>query len=132
VQAAINSARAGGAWTGIGITSSSAKNNSLHNTTLAAIESNEFKSVYGPTALFGGHTVDDTAVLVKYTYYGDTDFNGIVNFDDYSRTDSGFNLHQTGWLNGDFDGNGSVNFDDYALIDLAFNTQGSARSGDRG
>ena len=28
---------------------------------------------------------------MKYTYYGDTDFNGVVNFDDYSRTDAGFN-----------------------------------------
>jgi len=64
-------------------------------------------------------------VLVKYTYYGDTDFNGVVNFDDYSRTDAGFSTGKTGWLNGDFDGNGSVNFDDYALIDLAFNTQGA-------
>jgi hypothetical protein len=60
---------------------------------------------------------------VKYTYYGDTDFNGKVNFDDYVRTDNGFNNHLAGWLNGDFDGNGAVNFDDYVLIDLAFNTQ---------
>jgi len=46
-----------------------------------------------------------------------------VNFDDYVRTDNGFNNHLTGWLNGDFDLNGQVNFDDYVLIDLAFNTQ---------
>jgi len=64
-------------------------------------------------------------VLVKYTYYGDTDFNGAVDFDDYSRTDGGFNNHRTGWLNGDFDGNGGVDFDDYSLIDQAFNTQTS-------
>jgi hypothetical protein len=62
-------------------------------------------------------------VLVKYTYYGDTDFNGRVNFDDYVRTDAGFNNHASGWLNGDFDLNGIVNFDDYVLIDLAFSTQ---------
>ena len=65
-------------------------------------------------------------MLVKYTYYGDTDFNGIVNFDDYSRTDAGFNSGASDWFHGDFDGNGLVNFDDYSLIDLAFNTQGSA------
>jgi len=50
-----------------------------------------------------------------------------VNFDDYSRIDSGFNNHRTGWLNGDLDGNGVVDFDDYSLIDLAFNTQVAAR-----
>ena len=62
-------------------------------------------------------------VLVRYTWYGDTDLNGVVNFDDYARIDSGFNTGLAGGPNGDFDYNGSVNFDDYSLIDLAFNTQ---------
>ena len=75
----------------------------------------EFKSIYGYTAPFGGASIDSTAVLVKYTYYGDTDFNGVVNFDDYSRMDTGFNGNRSGWLNGDFDCNGVVNFDDYSL-----------------
>ena len=64
---------------------------------------------------------------MKYTYYGDTDFNGLVNFDDYARIDAGFNNGGNDWFEGDFDYNGVVNFDDYSLIDLAFNTQGSAR-----
>jgi hypothetical protein len=76
-----------------------------------------------PGANFDGQALDGSMVLVKYTYYGDTDFNGKVNFDDYVKTDAGFNNHLTGWLNGDFDGNGTINFDDYVLIDLAFNTQ---------
>jgi hypothetical protein len=46
----------------------------------------EYASVHGGT--FDGETVAANAVVVKYTYYGDTDFNGIVNFDDYVRTDS--------------------------------------------
>jgi len=79
--------------------------------------------MHGAAATFAGVTVDDSAVLVKYTYYGDTDLNGRVNFDDYVRTDNGFNNHLSGWFNGDFDFNGQVNFDDYVLIDLAFNTQ---------
>ena len=62
---------------------------------------------------------------MKYTYDGDTDFNGIVNFDDYARIDSGFNNGGSTWFQGDFDLNGTVNFDDYSLIDLAFNTQGT-------
>jgi len=67
-------------------------------------------------------------VLVKtifQTRYGDTDLNGTINFDDYVRTDNGFNNHLAGWMNGDFDGNGQVNFDDYVIIDLNFNQQGS-------
>ena len=54
---------------------------------------------------------------------GDTDLSGLINFDDYVRTDNGFNNHLSGWANGDFDGNGVVNFDDYVLIDLFFNMQ---------
>ena len=65
-------------------------------------------------------------MLVKFTYYGDADFNGVVNFDDYSRIDTGFTLGRTGWYNGDFDHNGSVNFDDYSLIDTAFTSQGGS------
>jgi hypothetical protein len=123
IQTFINTARANGAWTGSGITSTSARNNAQHNTTLGALEATEYKSLYGQSATFDGQVIDNSAILVKYTYYGDTDFNGRVNFDDYVRTDNGFNNHLTGWLNGDFDGNGLVNFDDYVLLDLAFNTQ---------
>jgi hypothetical protein len=123
IQSLINAARSGGTWLGNGLTSTTARTNSSHNTTLGAMEASDFKSIYGAAAPFDGQTIDTTAVLVKYTYYGDADFNGKVNFDDYVRTDSGFNNHRTGWTNGDFDGNGQVNFDDYVLIDLAFNTQ---------
>jgi hypothetical protein len=126
VQGLINTARAGGAWSGNGLTSTAAKNANPKNTALGAIEASDWKSLNGAAATFDGETIDTSAVLIKYTYYGDTDFNGVVDFDDYSRTDSGFNLGRTGWFNGDFDGNGTVDFDDYSLIDLAFNTQGSA------
>ena len=129
-QALINAARNGGGWTGAGITSTSARDNPLHNTTLGAMEATDYKSIYGAGATFGGAAIDNTAVLVKYTYYGDADFNGVVNFDDYSRIDAGFNNSRSGWLNGDFDGNGIVDFDDYALIDLAFNSQSGARATD--
>ncbi|MBC8108189.1 MAG: PEP-CTERM sorting domain-containing protein, partial [Anaerolineae bacterium] len=79
-------------------------------------------------ATFDGFTVANSDVLVKFTYYGDVDFNGLVDFDDYSRIDAGFNNNRTGWANGDVDYNGIVDFDDYSLVDQAFNTQsGSLR-----
>lgn len=123
IQALINSARNNGLWDGQGLTSTSAKNRVPANTTLAAIEASDYQLVNGPSATFDGETIDTTTVLVKYTYYGDTDFNGSVDFDDYSRIDAGFNNNRTGWLNGDVDYNGIVDFDDYSLIDQAFNTQ---------
>jgi T5SS/PEP-CTERM-associated repeat protein len=124
ISSLISTARNGGAWNGPGgITSSAAASNSSHNTTLGAMNSADFFSIYGGGAMFDGQTIDSTAVLVKYTFYGDSDFNGRVNFDDYVRIDNGFNNHLGDWVNGDFDLNGVVNFDDYVLIDLAFNTQ---------
>ncbi|CAN5331467.1 hypothetical protein BH09PLA1_BH09PLA1_24410 [soil metagenome] len=126
IQALINSGRNGGNWLGAGMVSSAARDNPLHNTTLGAMEASDYKSVYGASALFHGQAIDNTAVLIKYTYYGDTDFSGVVDFDDYSRIDAGFNNNRSGWLNGDLDGNGIVDFDDYSLIDQAFNTQGGS------
>jgi hypothetical protein len=123
IQDLINAARAGGAWTGPGITSTAARGNGSHNTTLGAMSGAEYASVHGGT--FDSAVVAADAVVVKYTCYGDTDFNGTVNFDDYVRTDSGFSNHLTSWTNGDFNEDGTVNFDDYVLIDQAFTTQGA-------
>ncbi|CAN5476987.1 hypothetical protein BH09PLA1_BH09PLA1_11010 [soil metagenome] len=121
VQALIAFARNGGAWDQFGISSTAARNRVPKITTLGVLSGAEYLAVTGPT--FDGVTVNASDVLVRYTYYGDTDFNGIVNFDDYSRIDAGFNNGSTGWLNGDLDFNNVVNFDDYALVDLAFNAQ---------
>jgi hypothetical protein len=124
VQSMINASRNGGSWDGTGaIRSTKAKNANPRNTTLAAIEAADYRGIYGAGSAFDGVTPAASAVLVKYTYYGDADFNGKVNFDDYVRTDNGFNNHSSGWTSGDFDANGQVNFDDYVLIDLAYNTQ---------
>ena len=125
-QNLINTARAGGAWNGLmGVTSFTARDNTSHNTTLGAMEATDYKAIYGAGATFDGQSIDNDAVLVKYTYYGDANFSGRVTFDDYVKVDTGFNQHRTGWTNGDFNGDGTVNFDDYVLIDTAFNTQGA-------
>jgi hypothetical protein len=124
IQALVTSARNGGNWLGNGLNSSTARTASPANSTLGVMSGGDYLGVYGGGAVFAGEAVNAGSVLVKYTYYGDADFNGVVNFDDYSRTDNGFSTGKTGWLNGDFDGNGVVNFDDYSLIDLAFNSQG--------
>ncbi|MBC8105765.1 MAG: hypothetical protein H7Z14_04175 [Anaerolineae bacterium] len=121
IRTQIATARAGGAWTGNGITSSAARTSTPKNKGLGLLTGSEYIGL-GNTQ-FDGFTVAATDTLVKFTWNGDTDFNGVVDFDDYSRTDGGFNNNRTGWLNGDFDYNGIVDFDDYSLIDQAFNTQ---------
>jgi hypothetical protein len=129
VQGRINTARNGGAWDGpTGLKSTAAKNAPQHNRTLGAMEATDFTAVNGAGAMFDGQTLDGSGVLIKFTYYGDANFNGVVNFDDYVRIDLGFNLQRSGWVNGDFNGSGQVNFDDYVLIDIAFNTQSGVLS----
>ncbi|MBC8107075.1 MAG: autotransporter-associated beta strand repeat-containing protein, partial [Anaerolineae bacterium] len=123
VAAQIASARNTGTWDGNGITSSAARDRIVRNTTLGTLNGSEFLAMNGVDAVFDDFSVSPSDVLVKYTYNGDTDFNGVVDFDDYSRIDGGFNNQLTGWVNGDFDYNGIVDFDDYSLIDFAFNTQ---------
>ncbi|MBC8109245.1 MAG: PEP-CTERM sorting domain-containing protein [Anaerolineae bacterium] len=122
LSTAIAFARNAGAWDRAGLTSSAAAAATPRNKTLGVLTGAEYH-VPTPGATFNGLTVADTDVLVKFTYYGDTDFNGLVDFYDYSRIDAGFNNNRTGWFNGDVDSNGIVDFDDYSLIDQAFNTQ---------
>jgi autotransporter-associated beta strand protein len=80
-------------------------------------------------ALFGvtdypfgsGHTIDPNAIVGKYTYFGDTDWNGEVNPQDYTAIDA--NLGTTGidpgaaWFFGDTNFDGSVDPNDYTAID---------------
>lgn len=51
-------------------------------------------------------------MLVKYTYFGDVDFNGAVDASDYNLIDFGFTTHLTGWAWGDADYSGGVDASD--------------------
>jgi hypothetical protein len=122
ISGLVATGRNGGAWGGVGgITSATAAANPIGSTTLGVLSGTEYLAVNGGT--FGDATIVASDVVVKYTYYGDTDFTGSVDFDDYVRIDGGLNSGLTGWVNGDFDYSGGVDFDDYVLIDLAFNAQ---------
>jgi hypothetical protein len=59
-------------------------------------------------------------ILVKFTWNGDANIDGVVNADDYFQIDSGFISQKGGWYNGDFNYDGVVNADDYFQIDSAF------------
>jgi hypothetical protein len=122
IESLVKNARNNGAWNMPGITSTTARTNANGNTGLGVVSGAEYNSV-GGTGTFSGQSYTATDTLVKYTWNGDANLNGVVNFDDYVRVDVGFNTGLTGWVNGDFNYSGAVNFDDYVLIDVAFNTQ---------
>lgn len=109
-------------WDGPGITSSQARRRNsvagidlynvgcINNADIGAL------GITPPYAAFGGLPVDETSVLVRYTYTGDANLDGKVDADDYSYWLVGFlTLHGQSdkWLWGDFDYNGVVDADDY-------------------
>jgi regulation of enolase protein 1 (concanavalin A-like superfamily) len=116
----------GGYWNGTGITSSTAAGDTTDLTTLGAISNNFLGSPLNTT--FDNQPVSLNDVLIKFTYYGDTDLNGQVDGSDYSRIDSAFLTSATGWFNGDFNYDQTIDGSDYTLIDNAFNRQGTTLS----
>jgi ELWxxDGT repeat protein len=79
----------------------------------------------GATALWNGLTVDATSVLVKYTYAGDANLDGVVSGDDCSAIDFSILVPGSfGWMNGDFNYDGVISGDDYSAIDFALLAQG--------
>jgi hypothetical protein len=104
----------GGYWNGpAGILSSQAGSDTRFLTTLGYRQSDG--------SPFDGVGTTTSDVLVKYTYYGDANLDGVVNGADYQQIDMGFGTHLTGWSNGDFNYDGVVDGSDYSLIDNTFN-----------
>ena len=71
---------------------------------------------------WGGQTIAPSAIVGKYTYFGDLNFDGQVSGDDYGVIDG--NLDTTppagiAWLSGDANLDGIVTGDDYGTIDGA-------------
>jgi hypothetical protein len=69
---------------------------------------------------WAGQTIGSGAIVGKYTYFGDLNFDGQVTGDDYTVIDA--NLHTTPpvgiqWLRGDANTDGNVTGDDYTIID---------------
>ncbi len=125
-----------GKWNGSGgaINSGSAAADTAHLSALGVIVNDDGTGASNPlyTSLDGDAALTDGNILVKYTYYGDTNLSGSVDGGDYSRIDSAFlnnqnsaNTRLTGWFNGDFNYDGVINGSDYTLMDNAFNSQGA-------
>lgn len=115
----------GGAWGGNGITTSAG----TPGTGLAYVEAARlFSLTGGQTATWNGQTVDATAVLIKFTWYGDLNLDGVVDPDDYALMDKSFAAGlppatAAEWADGDFNYDGLLTPADYLLMDTAFGIQ---------
>jgi uncharacterized delta-60 repeat protein len=91
-----------------GITSST----STGKTALALVDN----AVYGKTS-WNGEEIDETTLIGKYTYYGDSNLDGKVTGDDYVAIDSNLGKTDAQWIHGDFNFDGRTSGDDYVSID---------------
>jgi hypothetical protein len=115
-----------GGWSGPGIATTTA-DAQLGVTTLAVAEAGDVLFLDPPnTALWDGHTVDATTVIIKYTYTGDVNLDGFVDASDYGIIDSSFQFPgTTGYSNGDFNYDGLIDAGDYRYIDNSFQLRGA-------
>ncbi|HEY7088518.1 MAG TPA: hypothetical protein VH518_10545, partial [Tepidisphaeraceae bacterium] len=113
----------GGNWNGTGLASTAGNHDSTHHTALGSAEASSLLGVGGGT--FSGQSVDGTAILIKYTYYGDSDLDGDADGVDIGTWATNFTgeLGGTGsklWTDGDWDYDGDVDGVDAGLWAQAF------------
>ena len=120
-------------WDGPGIGSSAAAADTL--TAVGVIDNQDPEPGIGGLTALEGQPVDATAVLVKYTWWGDANLDGLVNSNDYDRIDSNWLFYGDGkgtppggfrWAVGDFNYDGVINSNDYDKIDAAWLLSGGA------
>ena len=116
IRAALVSGYAAGNWTGPGIRTSSGSANTF------ALGFAESAAVFTSfPAVFIGEAVDNTAVLIRYTRYGDANLDAQVNLQDVNRLASNFGVTGTGlWTQGDFNYDGNVNLQDFNRLAANF------------
>ncbi|MDB5326498.1 MAG: sdrD 1, partial [Phycisphaerales bacterium] len=110
--------RAGGTWTGFGLVSTAALSDG--RTTLGYMDAGDYRAIYGADASFDGQPLPAQAVVVKYTFAGDADFNDKVDFNDFLRLQNAFGQNEQTSAGGDFDFSGTVDFNDFLLLQNSF------------
>jgi hypothetical protein len=115
-----------GAWDGAYGISTSMSDASNGLTTLAIAEAgNMFGLGASETAMFDGESVDGTTVIIKYTYAGDANLDGVIDGGDYGSIDNNIQLPGAfGYFNGDFNYDGVIDGGDYGVIDNNIQGQG--------
>jgi hypothetical protein len=107
-------------WNGNGINSAVAASNAAKTTALGISEA----PAGGGT--FSGVTVDGTALLIKYTWYGDANLSGDVDTIDFNLVAANFGGGNKHWALGDFNYDTVVDTVDFNLLAANFGSAGLA------
>jgi hypothetical protein len=111
VAAALKSGYAGGAWTGVGIVSSTAAAGNPHD--LLSVGYNDGNTDSGSAAA--------GQILIRYTLAGDSNLDDLANFQDLVAVVQNFNKTNTDWAHGNFAYGASTNFNDLVTVVQNFN-----------
>jgi hypothetical protein len=120
VRAQVASGFAAGSWNGNGIVSSLATANTH------AVGYGEASALASVPAVFG--TVDSSAVLLRYTRFGDANLDGTVNLQDFNRLAASFGATGAFWHQGDFNYDGNVNLQDFNRLAANFGQSAAGAS----
>jgi autotransporter-associated beta strand protein len=90
------------------VSSALTASNSIPYTTLAVFVNNSGDNVNPYFTTYDGTSVAIGDVIVKYTYIGDTNLDGVLDGRDYKNVFEGFATGQSGWAWGDVDNSGGV------------------------
>jgi hypothetical protein len=86
----------------------------------------EASDVLGPSGgTFSGVFVDSTAILVKFTRYGDANLDRAVDLFDFNRLAANFGGSGKVWSQGDFNYDGLVDLLDFNLLAANFGLSAS-------
>ncbi len=107
-----------GAWNGAGLASSSANPSSLTALGYADVSN----------TTFDGQTISGSAIIVKFTYYGDSNLDGKVDTTDFQMFLDGLVATSgSSWSQGDYTYDGHVDLgNDFTLFLASYLRQGNA------
>ena len=119
---------ANGAWNGLGLNSAMAASGTFAGRTgLGYAEATDLFTTFPAT--FSGQQVDNTAVLIKFTFYGDANLDGSTNLNDFNVLAGNFGQTGRRWVRGDNDYNLTINLADFNRLAAGFGGSGLAPDG---
>ena len=116
VSEAIRNGHAAGAWNGAGICSKYAS--VTPGVGVGFAEASEIFTSF--PASFAGQWIDNTAVVLRATRYGDANLDGNVNLSDFNRLAANFGSTSGTWSRGDFNYDGRTDLADFNRLAAHF------------